>query len=135
MENDLRLGKVSMSPRILEIKEEEIKGRGIISLMSSSGVEKLYRTNGEGSGEGLEMWTRLIGFDIELPRLIFSCLLRSKTKSPTKQSSSFVSTSVYPIYYIFLYCSFPRGLILKSVASTLREKLILKYVGPVFLIK
>lgn len=134
MKNDLRLGKVSMSPRILEIKEEEIKGRGIISLMSSSGVEKLYRTNGEGSGEGLEMWTRLIGFDIELPRLIFSCLLRSKTKSPTKQSSSFVSTSVYPIYYIFLY-SFSRGLILKSVASTLREKLILKYVGPVFLIK
>lgn len=119
-----------MSPRILEIKEEEIKGRGIISLMSSSGVEKLYRTNGEGSGEGLEMWTRLIGFDIELPRLIFSCLLRSKTKSPTKQSS-FVSTSVYPIYYIFLY-SFSRGLILKSVASTLREKLILKYIELVF---
>lgn len=36
---------------------EEKRGGGIISLMSSSGVEKLYRINGERSGEGLEMWT------------------------------------------------------------------------------
>lgn len=69
--NDSRLGKVSIS-RILEIKEEEMKGNNFADVI----VWRREIISSQGSGEGL--WRcGLIGFDIELPRLIFS---RSKTK-------------------------------------------------------
>lgn len=94
--NDSRLGKVSIS-RILEIKEEEMKGNNFADVI----VWRREIISSQGSGEGL--WRcGLIGFDIELPRLIFSRLLRSKTKPYQFYRTFRINFYIFYILHIFL---------------------------------